>query len=113
MPTTFISALANLCVQSALPCVVVGGTRFNERRELRDIIAYLRIMDNPDDSVSLRRIINVPKRAIGDKAQAQIATHADNLNISFGKGLYFAEQGEVPGLGTRAVNAVTKFNDMM
>lgn len=106
-------ALEDIFVRSGIPYKVVGGTRFYERREIRDIIAYLRIMDNPDDSVSLRRIINVPKRAIGDKAQAQIATHADNLNISFGKALYFAEQGEVPGLGTRAVNAVTKFNDMM
>lgn len=106
-------ALEDIFVRSGIPYKVVGGTRFYERREIRDVIAYLRILDNPDDSVSLRRIINVPKRAIGDKAQAQIATHAENLNISFGKALYFAEQGEVPGLGTRAVNAVTKFNEMM
>lgn len=106
-------ALEDIFVRSGIPYKVVGGTRFYERREIRDVIAYLRILDNPDDSVSLRRIINVPKRAIGDKAQAQIATHADNLDISFGKALFAAEAGEVPGLGTRAVNAVTKFNEMM
>ena len=92
---------------------MVGGTRFYERREIRDMVAYLRILDNPDDTVSLRRIINVPKRAIGDKAQGHIALHAENHGISFGKALADVPRGDVPGLGTRAINAVTKFNDMM
>lgn len=106
-------ALEDIFIRSGIPYKVVGGTRFYERREVRDMVAYLRIIDNPDDTVSLRRIINVPKRAIGDKAQAQIALHADNLGISFGKALGDAASGDVPGLGTRAKNAAAKFTEMM
>lgn len=106
-------ALEDIFVRSGIPYKVVGGTRFYERREIRDMVAYLRIIDNPDDTVSLRRIINVPKRAIGDKAQSQIALHAENLGVSFGKALYDAAAGNIAGMGTRAVNAVSKFNEMM
>lgn len=106
-------ALEDIFVRSGIPYKVVGGTRFYERREIRDMVAYLRIIDNPDDTVSLRRIINVPKRAIGDKAQGQISLHADNLGISFGKALHDGAAGAVAGLGTRAVNAVSKFVEMM
>ena len=106
-------ALEDIFVRSGIPYKVVGGTRFYERREIRDMVAYLRIIDNPDDTVSLRRIINVPKRAIGDKAQSQIALHAENLGVSFGKALYDAAAGNIAGMGTRAVNAVSKFNGMM
>lgn len=106
-------ALEDIFVRSGIPYKVVGGTRFYERREIRDMVAYLRITDNPDDTVSLRRIINVPKRAIGDKAQSQIALHAENLGVSFGKALYDAAAGNIAGMGTRAVNAVSKFNEMM
>lgn len=106
-------ALEDIFVRSGIPYKVVGGTRFYERREIRDMVAYLRIIDNPDDTVSLRRIINVPKRAIGDKAQGQISLHAENLGISFGKALHDAAAGAVAGLGTRAVNAVSKFTEMM
>ena len=106
-------ALEDIFIRSGIPYKVVGGTRFYERREIRDMVAYLRILDNPDDTVSLRRIINVPKRAIGDKAQGHIALHAENHGISFGKALADVPRGDVPGLGTRAINAVTKFNDMM
>ena len=106
-------ALEDIFVRSGIPYKVVGGTRFYERREIRDMVAYLRIIDNPDDTVSLRRIINVPKRAIGDKAQSQIALHAENLGVSFGKALYDAAAGNIAGMGTRAVNAVSKFNEMI
>ncbi|OFQ43921.1 DNA helicase PcrA [Corynebacterium sp. HMSC076D02] len=106
-------ALEDIFVRSGIPYKVVGGTRFYERREIRDMVAYLRIIDNPDDTVSLRRIINVPKRAIGDKAQSQIALRAENLGVSFGKALYDAAAGNIAGMGTRAVNAVSKFNEMM
>ncbi|MEX3557856.1 MULTISPECIES: DNA helicase PcrA [unclassified Corynebacterium] len=106
-------ALEDIFIRSGIAYRVVGGTRFYERKEIRDIVAYLRILDNPDDTVSLRRIINVPKRAIGDKAQAQIALHAENLGVSFGKALLDGAAGQVNGLGTRAVNAVGKFTEMM
>ncbi len=106
-------ALEDIFMRSGIPYKVVGGTRFYERREIRDMVAYLRILENPDDTVSLRRIVNVPKRAIGDAAQAKIAVHADNLGISFGKALEAGARDEVPGLGTRARNAVGRFVEMM
>ena len=74
-------ALEDIFIRTGIPYRVVGGTRFYERREIRDIVAYLRILDNPDDTVSLRRIINVPKRAIGDKAQGHIAVHLSLIHI--------------------------------
>ncbi|WP_257181437.1 DNA helicase PcrA [Corynebacterium cystitidis] len=106
-------AVEDIFIRSGIPYKVVGGTRFYERREIRDIVAYLRVIDNPDDTVSLRRIVNVPKRAIGDKAQAMVALHADNNNISFGKALIDAADGKVDMLATRAKNAIAGFNEMM
>ncbi|GAB3939034.1 DNA helicase PcrA [Corynebacterium tapiri] len=106
-------ALEDIFMRSGIPYKVVGGTRFYERREIRDIIAYLRILDNPDDTVSLRRIINVPRRAIGDKAQAALALHADTMGISFGKALTAGAAGEISLLGTRARKAVAGFNEMI
>ena len=61
-------------IRLGLPYRVVGGVRFYERREVRDTFAYLRVLANPDDTVSLRRILNVPKRGIGDRAEAVVAT---------------------------------------
>lgn len=106
-------AVEDIFIRAGIPYKVVGGTRFYERREIRDLIAYLRVLDNPDDTVSLRRIINVPKRAIGDKAQAMVALHADNNNISYSKALLDASEGKVDMLATRAKNAITGFNEMM
>lgn len=106
-------SLEDIFIRSGIPYKVVGGTRFYERKEIRDIIAYLRVLDNPDDTVSLRRIINTPRRAIGDKAQGAVALHSDNAGISFGAGLVAAANGEVDMLGTRAKNAIAGFLEMM
>ncbi|MCP1388349.1 DNA helicase PcrA [Corynebacterium sp. TA-R-1] len=106
-------AMEDIFIRSGIPYKVVGGTRFYERREIRDIVAYLKVLDNPDDTVSLRRIVNVPKRAIGDKAQAMVALHADNVGVSFGQALADAANGDVPMLKTPAVNAIRRFVDMM
>ncbi|MEX3504711.1 DNA helicase PcrA [Corynebacterium sp. LK2510] len=106
-------ALEDVFIRSGIPYKVVGGTRFYERREVRDIVAYMKAVVNPDDTVALRRIINVPKRAIGDKAQAMVALHAENHGISFGKALEAAARGEVDMLATRARNAIAGFVEMM
>ena len=106
-------ALEDIFIRSGIPYRVVGGTRFYERREIRDMVAYLRIISNADDTVSLRRIINVPKRAIGDKAQADVALYADNHGLSFAQGLVAATEGKIPQLASRSVNAISKFIDMM
>src|SRR5205085_9289566 len=64
-------------IRVGLPYRVVGGVRFYERREVRDALAYLKVLSNPDDTVSLRRILNVPKRGIGDRAESVVAAAAD------------------------------------
>ncbi|WP_219416566.1 DNA helicase PcrA [Pseudonocardia nigra] len=94
-----------------LPYKVVGGVRFYERKEVRDALAYLRVLSNPEDTVSLRRILNVPKRGIGDRAEEMVAAHADRERISFAAALRIAaEQPErIPGLVTRSQRCIAAF----
>ena len=80
-------ALEELLVRQGIPYRVVGGTRFYERREIKDALAYLQVISNPDDTVAARRVLNVPKRGIGAKAEEAIAAHAAHHGISFGAAL--------------------------
>ena len=80
-------ALEEAFMRAGVPYKVVGGTRFYERKEIKDALAYLRAVDNPDDTVSLRRIFNVPKRGLGQKAEATLAAHAEQYGISFGQAI--------------------------
>src|SRR5690625_4195298 len=104
-------ALEDILIRVGLPYRVVGGTRFYERREIKDALAYLRAIDNPDDDVNLRRILNVPKRGIGDKAESAVAAFAAQERISFGEALRRAE--EIPGMATRSVRALTGFVELL
>ena len=70
-------------MRAGVPYKVVGGVRFYERKEVKDLLAYLRVLVNPDDEVSLRRIINTPKRGIGDRALDSIDEFAKHGSISF------------------------------
>ena len=106
-------ALEDIFIRAGIPYKVVGGTRFYERKEIRDIVAYLRVLENPDDSVSMRRIINVPKRGIGDKAQAMVALYADNHRISFGQALIDVAGGEGEAITSRSRNAISGFVDLL
>lgn len=106
-------ALEDIFIRSGIPYKVVGGTRFYERREIRDTVAYLKVLENPDDTVSMRRIVNVPKRGIGDKAQAMVALHAENNNQSFGRSLFDATFGNVDMLAKAATNSITRFVEMI
>jgi DNA helicase-2/ATP-dependent DNA helicase PcrA len=74
-------------MRNALPYKVVGGLRFYERREVKDLLAYLRVLANVEDEISLRRIINVPKRGIGDTSLDYVDEFARNNNISFWQGM--------------------------
>src|SRR4051794_26875651 len=94
-------------IRVGLPYKVVGGVRFYERREVRDALAYLRVLVNPADAVSLRRIVNVPKRGIGDRAEACVDAYAERERITFWQALQHAE--DVPGLATRSLNAIQEF----
>ena len=95
-------ALEEAFLRSGQPYKVVGGTRFYERREVKDAIAYLRAVDNPDDDVSLRRILNVPKRGLGDKAEAALVRHAARYGVSFGVAIADAAGEERPRGGAGA-----------
>ena len=104
-------SLEEILIRVGLPYTVVGGVRFYERREVRDAIAYLRAVANPDDDVSVRRILNVPKRGIGDRAEEVIEAFAQRERISFGAALDRA--AEIPGLATRSQTQVVAFATLM
>ena len=104
-------ALEDQLIRVGLPYRVVGGTRFYERREIKDAMAYLRVLANPADEINLRRILNVPKRGIGDRAEGAIAMLAERDRISFGEALRRAD--EAPGIATRSLNAVRNFVAML
>ncbi|GAS98621.1 ATP-dependent DNA helicase II uvrD1 [Mycolicibacterium canariasense] len=102
-------ALEEVFIRSGIPYKVVGGVRFYERKEIRDIVAYLRVLDNPGDSVSMRRILNTPRRGIGDRAEACVAVYAENTGASFNDALQAAAEGKVPMLNTRSEKAIASF----
>ncbi|MGP5362737.1 UvrD-helicase domain-containing protein [Brachybacterium tyrofermentans] len=104
-------ALEDQLIRIGLPYRVVGGTRFYERREIKDAMAYLRVLANPADEINLRRILNVPKRGIGDRAEAAIAMLAERDRVSFGEALRRAD--DAPGIATRSLNAVRIFVAML
>ena len=106
-------ALEDVLMRSGLPYKVVGGTRFYERKEIRDIVSYLKVLDNPEDTVALRRIINTPRRGIGDRALAQVTVHAEAQGVSFAQGLRDAAEDKVARLGGRGRNAIAGFLSMM
>jgi DNA helicase-2/ATP-dependent DNA helicase PcrA len=94
-----------------MPYVIVGGIRFYERKEIKDVLAYLRLLVNPSDDVSLLRVINEPKRGIGDTTVEKLSlfarqTHTDLLQAAL-------RADEVPGLNGRAVKAVNTFGALM
>lgn len=105
-------SLEEVLIRAGIPYKVVGGVRFYERKEIRDIVAYLRVLDNPGDAVSLRRILNTPRRGIGDRAEACVAVYAENTGVGFGDALVAAAQGKVPILNTRAEKAIAGFVEM-
>jgi DNA helicase II / ATP-dependent DNA helicase PcrA len=98
-------------IRVGLPYKVVGGVRFYERKEVRDVLAYLRVLANPEDSVPLRRILNVPKRGIGDRAEAMIDALSQREKISFPQALKRVD--EAYGMAARSTNAVKRFNVLM
>ncbi|AEF34894.1 MULTISPECIES: DNA helicase PcrA [Mycolicibacter] len=106
-------SLEEVFIRTGIPYKVVGGVRFYERKEIRDIIAYLRVLDNPGDAVSLRRILNTPRRGIGDRAEACVSVHAENTGTGFGAALRAAAEGQVPMLNSRSQNAIAGFVAMI
>jgi DNA helicase II / ATP-dependent DNA helicase PcrA len=106
-------ALEEVFIRAGIPYKVVGGVRFYERREIRDIVAYLRVLDNPGDAVSMRRILNTPRRGIGDRAEACMAVYAENTGLSFNDALQAAAEGKVPMLNTRSEKCIASFVELL
>ena len=98
-------------IRVGLPYKVVGGVRFYERKEVRDALAYLRVLANPADVVSLRRILNTPRRGIGDRAEACLEAFASRERVPFAEALRRCD--EVPGMATRSAKSVREFADLM
>ncbi|MEX2487836.1 MAG: UvrD-helicase domain-containing protein [Nitriliruptoraceae bacterium] len=103
--------LEEVFIRVGLPYRVIGGVRFYERREIKDVLAYLRVLVNPADDVSARRIINTPRRGIGDRTVEAIDRHARREGCSFLDACRQIEQ--VIDVGARAVGAVQSFVDLL
>lgn len=99
-------ALEEALINAGLPYQLVGGTKFYERREIKDAIAYLQVIANPDDDVNMRRILNVPKRGLGARAEATISIYCDMNSCSFWSGIqHFHEMDDVPALTAKKLEA--------
>jgi DNA helicase II / ATP-dependent DNA helicase PcrA len=94
-------------LRSGIPYKVVGGVRFYERREVKDFLAYLRVLVNPEDEVSLRRIINTPKRGIGDRALDLIDLHANARGSTFWQSLCEVESNQE--IAARSASSIIEF----
>jgi DNA helicase-2/ATP-dependent DNA helicase PcrA len=103
--------LEDVFIRVGLPYRVVGGVRFYERREIKDVLAYARLLVNPDDDVSARRVVNTPRRGIGDRTVEALDWHARREGVSFLTACRDAEQ--VQGLAARAVGQVQAFVDLL
>ena len=97
-------------VRGEVPYKVVGGTKFYDRKEVKDVLAYLRVLVNPDDEVSWRRIVNVPKRGVGDTSVAKLSGFAGQRGMSFGDAV--ADAGEA-GIGGKAGKSLEDLADLL
>src|SRR5439155_9971502 len=102
--------LEDVLVRQGVAYQVIGGPKFYERAEIKDLIAYLQVIDNPYDAVSLQRIANRPRRGVGDTSLARLQTYADTQGISLWEALEHAEDAGVIGASLRAV---TKLRDIL
>ncbi|MUG68360.1 DNA helicase PcrA [Paenibacillus campinasensis] len=102
--------IEEILIKSDIPYQIVGGIKFYDRKEIKDILAYLRLLSNPDDDISLTRIINVPKRSIGDTTVAKLATAAAERGMSIYRVLEIVDD---LGFAGRTRNALVNFYDMI
>jgi DNA helicase II / ATP-dependent DNA helicase PcrA len=91
-------------VRAEIPYKVVGGTRFYDRREVKDVLAYLRLCANPYDEVAARRIVNVPRRGIGAMSVTKLGSYAARTNVSFAEAIGHAEEAGLAGPSLRGAN---------
>ncbi|MBD0384117.1 DNA helicase PcrA [Paenibacillus sedimenti] len=102
--------IEEILIKSDIPYTIVGGVKFYDRKEIKDILAYLRLISNPDDDISLNRIVNVPKRGIGDTTMDKVADMAGRRGIS----LYaMLEEVDALEINTKAKHALADFREMI
>ncbi|MEX0971964.1 MAG: UvrD-helicase domain-containing protein [Solirubrobacterales bacterium] len=101
--------LEDTLVRFELPYQVIGGTKFYERAEVKDAVAYLSLLANPADQVSFARIVNSPRRGIGETSQGRLAAHANSTGLPIWEVAERVE--EVPGLGAAAIKAISRFHE--
>ena len=98
-------------VRDGVPYKVIGGTRFYDRREIKDVLAYLRLLANPADEVSARRVVNVPKRGIGDTSVVRLVAWAAVERRSFADALADAEEAGLTGKALRGAQELARAPD--
>ncbi len=103
--------LEDTLVRFELPYQVIGGTKFYERAEIKDAVAYLSLLVNPSDQVSFSRVVNSPRRGIGSTSQGRLAAHANTTGLPIWE--IAGRADEVPGLSAAAIKAVDRFHEMM
>jgi DNA helicase-2/ATP-dependent DNA helicase PcrA len=104
-------ALEDTLVRFEVPYQVIGGTKFYDRAEVKDAVAYLNLLLNPADQVSFSRIVNSPRRGIGNTTQGRLAAYANTAGLTIWEVAERAEQ--VPGLSAAAIKAVARFSETM
>jgi DNA helicase-2/ATP-dependent DNA helicase PcrA len=102
--------LEDSLIMTGIPYKVVGGAKFYDRKEVKDILAYVRVLANPDDEVSARRIVNTPKRGIGDSSVARLAAWAQTQRVSFSEAIGRAEEA---GLSGKALNGAQRLSQTL
>ncbi|WP_174807122.1 DNA helicase PcrA, partial [Paenibacillus ehimensis] len=102
--------IEEILIKSDIPYQIVGGIKFYDRKEIKDILAYLRLISNPDDDISFARIVNVPKRGIGDTTVERLAAAAGQFGVSMFAMLENVDSMEI---GAKARNALADFRDMI
>ena len=102
--------MEEVLLKSNLNYTIVGGTKFYDRKEIKDILAYLRLISNPDDDISLRRVINVPKRGIGATSMDKVADYAREYDLSLYQALASIE---MIGISAKATKAAREFANLI
>lgn len=104
-------ALEDALIRSGLPYQLVGGTKFYERKEVKDTLAYMQSIVNPDDDINMRRIFNVPKRGLGNRAESLLISYAKAKGISFWNSIEQCEN--ISGMQTRSITQIKAFHTLM
>ncbi|MGH9023060.1 MAG: UvrD-helicase domain-containing protein [Acidimicrobiia bacterium] len=101
-------AIEETMVRSGIPYRVVGGPKFYERKEVRDVLGYLRVLVNPDDELSWRRVVNVPRRGVGDVSLARVEAYGRQLGLGLGAALAVASAAEVTGRALAGIESLLR-----